>query len=55
MAQVYVNLIYAGKRTWSQVPDKLKDGVKSILKADVARGYITPERYKEITGKKYVA
>ena len=55
MAQVYVELLYAGKRTWSQVPDSLKREVKSILKSDVARGYITPERYEEITGEPYVA
>ena len=49
MAQVYVELLYAGKRTWSQVPDSLKGEVKSILKNDVARGYITPERCEELT------
>ena len=49
MAQVYVELLYAGKRTWSQVPDSLKGEVKSILKNDVARGYITSERYEELT------
>ena len=49
MAQVYVELLYAGKRTWSQVPDSLKREVKSILKNDVARGYITSERYEELT------
>lgn len=55
MAQVYVNLLYAGKRTWNHVPDTLKREVKSILRADVARGVITPERYEEITGEPYVA
>lgn len=55
MAQIYVELLYAGKRIWSQVPDSLKREVKSILKNDVARGYITPERYEEITGEPYVA
>lgn len=55
MAQVYVNLLYADKRTWSQVPENLKAEVKSILKTDVARGFITPERFEEITGEPYVA
>ena len=55
MAQVYVELLYAGKRTWSQVPDRLKSKVKSILKNDVARGYITPERYEGIMGEPYAA
>ena len=49
MAQVYVELLYAEKRTWSQVPGSLKIEVKSILKSDVARGYITPERCEELT------
>ena len=54
MAQVYVNLLYAGKRTWGQIPNSLKEDVNTILKADVARGYITAEKYKEITGEPYV-
>ena len=55
MAQVYVELLYAGKRTRSQVPDSLKREVKSILNNDVARGYVTPERYEESTGEPYDA
>lgn len=55
MAKVYVKLLYAGRRTWSQVPDDLKREVKSLLKADVVGGIITPERYEEITGEPYVA
>lgn len=54
MAQVYVKLLYAGKRTWEQVPDSLKKDAEGILKSDVARGFITPERYTEITGGSYV-
>ena len=51
MAQVYVNLIYVGKRTWNQIPLRLKEEVKSILKNDVESGLITSEYYTEITGE----
>ena len=54
MAQVYVKLLYADRRTWEQVPDNLKEDVNNILKSDVAQGVITPERYEEITGGSYV-
>lgn len=55
MARVYVNLLYAGMRTWNQIPDTLKREIKSIFRADVACGVITPERYEEITGEPYAA
>lgn len=55
MAQIYVKLLYADKRTWQQVPDSLKREIKNILKADIACGVITTERYEEITGEPYVA
>ena len=53
MVYVYVTLLYAGKRTWEQIPENLKENVKVVLKEEVSNGVITPERYKEITGDSY--
>lgn len=55
MAKVYVTLLYADRRTWSQVPDGLKREVKTLMKADVVSGVISIERYEEITGEPYAS
>ncbi len=38
MARIYANLIEKGIKTIDEVPEKLKDNVKQILKDD---GYLT--------------
>lgn len=53
MVYVYMTLLYAGKRTWEQIPENLKEDVKVALKEEVSKGDITPERYTEITGDSY--
>lgn len=42
MAMVYVSLIIKGKKTFSQVPDKLKDQVREIL-IDIDCEYLIEE------------
>lgn len=42
MAMVYVSLICKGKKTFAQVPDKLKDQVKEIL-IDIECEYLIEE------------
>lgn len=42
MSMVYVSLIVKGKKTFSQVPDKLKDEVRQIL-IDIDCGYLIEE------------
>lgn len=42
MAYVYVSLICKGKKTFSQVPDKLKDQVREIL-IDIDCEYLIEE------------
>lgn len=53
MARVYLQLLYAGRRTWDKIPTNLKEEVKALLIADVSSGVITPERYTELTGEPY--
>lgn len=42
MAMVYCSLIIKGKKTFAQVPDRLKDEVKQIL-VDIDCGYLIEE------------
>lgn len=49
MDRVYADLVKAGRKDFSRIPEKLKDGVRSIL-----RNELTPEEYERITGEKYV-
>lgn len=55
MNVIWANRLIAGTKTWSQVPDFRKDGVKAELKRRVADGKITADRFKEITGEEYEA
>lgn len=50
MSRVYADLVKAGRKSFSDVPEKLKPGVRDILKSELA-----PEQYTEITGETYVA
>ena len=50
MDRVYVDLVKAGRKEFSHIPEKLKDAVRLILHNE-----LTPEEYERITGEKYVA
>jgi len=48
MAQIYKNLILAGRKTYSQVPANLQNAVKALLQDMVTRGELLQEHYTEI-------
>lgn len=48
MAKIWKNRLEAGTQKWSECPEKYRDEVDSLLKADVEKGVITQERYEEI-------
>lgn len=50
MTRIYADLVKAGRKTFAEVPENLKSGVREILKSE-----LTPEQYTEITGETYVA
>lgn len=53
MAKIWRNRLEAGTQVWADCPDRYKAAVKALLKADVASGKITAERYEEIVGEAY--
>ena len=50
MDRVYADLVKAGRKEFSRIPEKLKDSVRTIL-----RDELTPEEYEKLTGEIYVA
>ncbi len=48
MAQIYKNLILAGRKKYSEVPAVLQNAVKALLQDMVTRGELLPEHYTEI-------
>lgn len=50
MTRIYADLVKAERKFFSDVPEKLKSGVREILKSE-----LTPEEYERITGEIYVA
>ena len=50
MTRIYADLVKAGRKSFSDVPEKLRPGVRDILKAE-----LTIEEYERITGEIYVA
>lgn len=50
MTRIYADLVKAGRKTFAEVPENLKSGVRDILKTELA-----PEEYERITGETYVA
>ena len=48
MAQIYKNLILAGRKTYSQVPANLQSAVRALLQDMVSRGELTNEQLNEI-------
>ncbi len=53
MAKIWVRRLEAGTQVFEDCPEKYKDEVVRLLRADVASGKITAERYEEITGEPY--
>ena len=50
MTRIYADLVKAGRKSFSDVPEKLKPGVRDILKSE-----LTPEEYEKLTGEINVA
>ena len=50
MDKVYADLVKAGRKEFSKIPENLKNSVRTILHNE-----LTPEEYERITGEKYVA
>ena len=53
MPKIWYNRIVAGTKTLSECPERYRDGVVALLRADVDKGAMTPERYEELTGEPY--
>lgn len=53
MNKVWANCLIRGTMTWDSVPAIRVDGVREELKARVASGAITADKYQEITGEEY--
>lgn len=51
MNKIWANRLIAGDKTWEEVPDTRKAGVKAELWNRVLTGEITEERYHEIIGE----
>lgn len=51
MNEIWANRLIAGDKTWANVPNSRKAGVKKVLRARVESGEITEEQYKTITGE----
>ena len=54
MAKIYAELIIAGRKTFTQVPEQIKEDVKNVLLDYVDEGRLTPEQYEELVGEVYV-
>lgn len=51
MEKIWANRLVGGTKTWDEVPDMRKAGIKAELQRRVASGSISAERYAEITGE----
>ena len=54
MAKIWRNRLEAGTQVWADCPERYRAEVDDLLRADVASGKITAERYHVITGNDYV-
>ena len=48
MNEIWANRLIAGDKTWANVPNSRKAGVKKALMGRVESGEITEEQYKSI-------
>ena len=53
IAHSYWRSIKRGTRTFECIPDSVKDDVRTLAKADVVDGVITPEQYEQYIGEPY--
>jgi hypothetical protein len=53
MAKIWRNRIIAETQLFSKCPARYKDDVEALLRADVASGEITAEKFTELTGLEY--
>lgn len=51
MNNIWANRLIGGTKTWEDVPESRKDGVKTVLLERVDNGFITMEQYIDIIGK----
>lgn len=51
MAKIYWRTIKRGTRTFDEVPDNLKDAVKTLALAEVENEIITAEQYAKFIGE----
>ena len=52
-AKVFYNMMLLGTKAFDEVPDKYKDQVSALGKADVASGKLWPSDYEELFGEPY--
>lgn len=55
IAHSYWRRIKAGARKFANVPDSVKDDIRTLAKAEVQEGAITPEEYFDFIGEEYPA
>lgn len=48
MLKAYYRQVFCEVKKYSVVPEKFKDGVEKLLKADVSNGLLSEEKYNEI-------
>ena len=53
MAKIYWRTIKRGTRSFSDVPEVLKEAVKKIAKEDVINKVITEDDYETLIGESY--
>ena len=53
MAKIWKNRIIAGTQKFEDCPDRYKNEVLELMRKDVEKGDLTPEKFEELTGIKY--
>ena len=53
IAYSYWRSIKRGSRIFGNIPDSVKDDVRTLAKADVQEGVITAEQYEQYIGEHY--
>ena len=51
MDKIWANRLVARTKTWEEMPASRRPGVKRELAKRVAKGEITAEQYRDITGE----
>ena len=53
MAKIWRNRIIAGTKHFADCPERYKDEVLVLLRAEVEKGNLTPEMFEELTGEPF--